>query len=144
MASDSRLVVSVVIENCKAVFEGLKSLVDVGGGIGIVAKVIADAFLEMNCIIFYLPHKKCKEEIPSKEKGGKVIIIEMVLMDRNLEKEDDKSYETQLFFDMLMMVHVSGKERNQQDLTKLFSSADFSDYNIIPMLGLRSIIEVFP
>ncbi|KAH0636389.1 hypothetical protein KY290_036830 [Solanum tuberosum] len=121
MASDSRLVVSVVIENCKAIFEGLKSLVDVGGGIGIVAKVIADAFLEMNCIVFYLPHviercegsknlsyvggnmlkfipsadaillkwvlhdwndeecikilKKCKEEIPSKEKGGKVIII---------------------------------------------------------------------
>ncbi|KAG5586378.1 hypothetical protein H5410_046812 [Solanum commersonii] len=47
----------------------------------------------------------------------------MVLMDRNLEKGNDKSYETQLFFDMLMMVHVSGKERNQQDWEKLFSDA---------------------
>ncbi|KAK4731612.1 hypothetical protein R3W88_024600 [Solanum pinnatisectum] len=142
MASDSRLVISVVIENCKGVFEGLKSLVDVEGGIGILAKVIADAFLEMNCIVFDLPHviEGCKGSknlsyvggnmlkfIPSagaillKEKGGKVIIIDMLLMDRNLEKEDDKSYETQLFFDMLMMVHVSGKERNQQDWAKLFS-----------------------
>lgn len=88
--------------------------------------------------------KKCKDAIPSKEKGGKVIIIDMVLMDRNLEKGDDKSYETQLFFDMLMMVHVFGKERNQQDWAKLISGAGFSDYNIIPILGLRSIIEVFP
>ncbi|KAK6780163.1 hypothetical protein RDI58_022347 [Solanum bulbocastanum] len=190
MASDSRLFISVVIKNCRGVFEGLKSLVDVGGGIGIVAKVIADAFLQMNCIVFDLPHviegcegtknlsyvggdmfkfipsadaillkwvlhdwsdeecikrlKKCKEAIPRKEKGGKVIIIDMVLMDRNLEKGDDKSYETQLFFDMLMMVHVSGKEINRQDWAKLFSGAGFSDYNIIPILGLRSIIEVFP
>ncbi|KAG5613704.1 hypothetical protein H5410_013528 [Solanum commersonii] len=190
MASDSRLVINVVINNCRGVFEGLKSLVDVGGGTGIVAKVIADALLEMNCIVFDLPHviegcegsknlsyvggdmfkfipsadaillkwvlhdwsdeecikilKKCKEAIPSKEKGGKVIIIDMVLIDRNLEKGDDKSYETQLFFDMLMMVHASGKERNQQDWAKLFSGAGFSDYKIIPMLGLRSIIEVFP
>ncbi|XP_015059942.2 trans-resveratrol di-O-methyltransferase-like [Solanum pennellii] len=190
MASDSRLLISVVIKNCRGVFEGLKSFVDVGGGIGIVAKVIADAFLDMNCIVFDLPHviegcegskniiyvggdmfkfipyadaillkwilhdwsdekcikilKKCKDAIPSKEKGGKVIIIDMVLMDHNLENVDDKSYETQLFFDMLMMVHVSGKERNQQDWAKLISGAGFSDYNIIPILGLRSIIDVFP
>ncbi|MCD7467906.1 hypothetical protein HAX54_005608 [Datura stramonium] len=190
MASDSRLVINVVIEHCKGVFEGLKSLVDVGGGTGTVAKAIADALPEINCIVFDLPHviegceasknlsyvtgdmfesvpsadamllkwilhdwsdedcikilKKCKEAIPSKENGGKVIIIDMVLMDRNLEKGEKKSYETQLFFDMLMMVHVSGKERNQQDWAKLFVNAGFSDYHIIPTLGLRSIIEVFP
>ncbi|TMW81118.1 hypothetical protein EJD97_011783 [Solanum chilense] len=169
---------------------GLKSFVDVGGGIGIVAKVIADAFVEMNCIVFDLPHviegcegsknityvggdmfkfipyadaillkwvlhdwsdeecikilKKCKDAISSKEKGGKEIIIDMVLMDRNVEKGDDKSYETQLFFDILMMVHVSGKERNQQDWAKLISGAGVSDYNIIPILGLRCFIELFP
>ncbi|KAK4707317.1 hypothetical protein R3W88_033164 [Solanum pinnatisectum] len=144
MASDSRLVISVVIKNSRGVFEGLKSLVDVGDGIGIVAKVIADAFLEMNCIVFDLPHviEGCEgtknlsyvggdmfKFIPSadaillKEKGGKVIIIDMVLMDRNLEK---------------------GHDKNQHDWAKLFSDAGFSDYNIMPMLGLRSIIEVFP
>ncbi|KAH0639581.1 hypothetical protein KY285_036167 [Solanum tuberosum] len=56
MASDSRLVISVVVKHCRGVFEGLKSLVDVGGGTGIVAKVIADEFLEMNCIVFDLSH----------------------------------------------------------------------------------------
>ncbi|KAL3358848.1 hypothetical protein AABB24_015769, partial [Solanum stoloniferum] len=56
MASDSRLVICVVIKKCRGVFEVLKSLVDVGGGTGIVAKVIADAFIEMNCIVFDLPH----------------------------------------------------------------------------------------
>ncbi|MCD7471929.1 hypothetical protein HAX54_012725 [Datura stramonium] len=190
MASDTRLVASVVIEHCKGVFEGLKSLVDVGGGTGTVAKVIANALPEINCIVFDLPHiiegceasknlsyvtgdmfqsipsadamllksvlhdwsdedcikilRKCKEAIPSKENGGKVIIIDMVLMEHNPEKGDNKSYETQLFLDMLMMVHVSGKERNQQEWEKLFFDAGFTDYNIIPTLGLRSIIEVFP
>ncbi|MCD7471930.1 hypothetical protein HAX54_012726 [Datura stramonium] len=143
MTSDSRLVASVVIEHCKGVFEGLKSLVDIGGGTGSVAIVIANALPEINCIVFDLLHK-CKEAIPSKENGGKVIIIDMVLMEHNLEKGNDKSYEILLFFDMLMMIHVPGKERNQQDWAKLFFDAGFSDYNIIPMLGLRSIIEVFP
>lgn len=32
MASDARLIISIMIEHCKEVFEGLKSIVDVGGG----------------------------------------------------------------------------------------------------------------
>ncbi|WMV46501.1 hypothetical protein MTR67_039886 [Solanum verrucosum] len=56
MANDSLLVISVMIKNYREVFEGLKLLVDVGGGTGIVAKVIADALLEKNCIVFDLPH----------------------------------------------------------------------------------------
>ncbi|KAH0691614.1 hypothetical protein KY289_018972 [Solanum tuberosum] len=158
MASDARLVMSVLIQNGKGVFEGLKSLVDVAGGTGTVAKAIAEAFPQINCTVLDLPHvieglegsknlsyvggdmfnsipsadavvlkwilhdwsdgdcikilKKCKEAIPSKENGGKVILIEIV-MDQN--KDDDKSYETQLLIDMLMMVILSGKERSQQE-----------------------------
>nr|XP_018631797.1 trans-resveratrol di-O-methyltransferase-like isoform X2 [Nicotiana tomentosiformis] len=37
MASDSRLISNVLITECKHVFEGLTSLVDVGGGTGTVA-----------------------------------------------------------------------------------------------------------
>ncbi|KAE9456080.1 hypothetical protein C3L33_12022, partial [Rhododendron williamsianum] len=44
MASDSRLAASVLVKDCKGVFEGLNSLVDVGGGTGTVAKSVADAF----------------------------------------------------------------------------------------------------
>ncbi|XP_059306782.1 trans-resveratrol di-O-methyltransferase-like [Lycium ferocissimum] len=187
MASDARLIMSVLIKNGKGVFEGLTSLVDVGGGIGTVAKAISNAFLELKCFVFDLPHvveglegsnnlsyvggdmfksipsadaillkwilhdwsdddcvkilKKCKEAIPSKENGGKVIIIDIVV---DNQKGDNKSYETQLFSDVLMMVHVSGKERNRQDWAKLFFDAGFSDYKISPILGLRSVIEVYP
>ena len=56
MASDARLVTSVVIDDCKGVFEGLDSLVDVGGGTGTVAKAIADAFPHVECTVLDLPH----------------------------------------------------------------------------------------
>ncbi|KAF7146830.1 hypothetical protein RHSIM_Rhsim04G0071700 [Rhododendron simsii] len=186
MASDARLVMSVVLKDCKGVFEGLNSLVDVGGGTGTVAKAIADAFPELECTVLDLPHvvadlqgsgnlkfvggdmfqaipstdaillkwilhdwsdeesikilKRCKEALPSK--GGKVIIIDMKV--ENEKKGDDDSMETQLFFDMLMMILVTGRERTEKEWAKLFADAGFSDYKITPILGLRSLIEVYP
>ncbi|MBA0780623.1 hypothetical protein Gotri_004702 [Gossypium trilobum] len=56
MASDSRLVNSILIDKCKKVFEGLNSLVDVGGGTGTLSKAIADAFPHLECIVLDLPH----------------------------------------------------------------------------------------
>ena len=85
--------------------------------------------------------KRCREAIPSKEKGGKVIIIDMMMKN---QKGDCKSRETQLFFDMLMMVLVTGKEREEKEWEKLFLEAGFSHYKITPILGLRSLIEVYP
>ncbi|CAK9164795.1 unnamed protein product [Ilex paraguariensis] len=187
MSSDSRLVTSVVIKDYKGVFEGFNSLVDVGGGVGTVAKAIADEFPHLKCIVLDLPHvvadlegtenlsyvggdmfeaippadvvllkwilhdwsdeeslrilKKCREAIPSKDKGGKVIIIDMIVQN---QKGDDESIETQLFFDMLMMIVLTGRERNEKEWAKLFFDAGFSDYKITPILGLRSVIEVYP
>ncbi|XP_027067637.2 trans-resveratrol di-O-methyltransferase-like [Coffea arabica] len=191
MASDARLVCTMVIKNCKDVFMGLNSLIDVGGGTGTVAKAIADAFPHLKCSVLDLPHvvdgsessknlayvggdmfeaippsdavllkwilhdwsdeecvqilRKCKEAIPSKEKGGKVIIIDMLLKSRQNGDDDDnaEAIETQLFFDMLMMVLVKGRERNEKDWAKLFFEAGFNGYKITPVLGLRSVIEVY-
>ncbi|KAJ1412220.1 S-adenosyl-L-methionine-dependent methyltransferase [Sesbania bispinosa] len=56
MESDARLVISVVMEKCNEVFNGVESLVDVGGGTGTMAKVIAKSFPKMECIVFDLPH----------------------------------------------------------------------------------------
>ncbi|KAK7826605.1 putative o-methyltransferase 3 [Quercus suber] len=56
MASDARLVMNVVVDKCKSVFEGLESFVDVGGGIGTVAKAIADTFPDIECTVFDPPH----------------------------------------------------------------------------------------
>lgn len=88
--------------------------------------------------------KKCKEAIEANDnKNGKVIIIDM-MVDNEEAKADDESYETQLFFDMLMMVLVTGRERNEKEWAKLFKDAGFSNYKITPILGLRSLIEVYP
>ncbi|KAF4397142.1 hypothetical protein G4B88_008988 [Cannabis sativa] len=184
MASDARLVTSVVIEKCKGVFEGVERLVDVGGGTGTVAKSIATAFPQIKCSVLDLPHvvadledennlkfiggdmfvevptadvvllkwilhdwndeesvkilKNCREAIyKSKKKSGKLIIIDMNIKNDN----NENSFETQLFFDMLMMALVNGRERNEKEWSKLFKDAGFSRYKITPILGLRSVIE---
>ena len=85
--------------------------------------------------------KNCKEAITSSGKKGKVIIIDMMMEN---ERGDEEAIETQLFFDMMMMVLLTGKERNEKQLAKLFANAGFSNYKITPILGLRSLIEVYP
>ncbi|KDP24057.1 hypothetical protein JCGZ_25714 [Jatropha curcas] len=186
MASDARLVMSIMIKECKEVFDGMKSLTDVGGGPGTMATGLADAFPHLDCVVFDLPHvvaglqdgnnlkfvggsmfeeippadaillkwilhdwsdeecikilKKCKEAIKGR-KGGKLIIVDMVM---GTQKQNNDSIETQLFFDMMMMVLFNGKERNKEEWAKLFSDAGFSDYKITHKLGLRSVIEVYP
>ncbi|KAJ0444807.1 putative O-methyltransferase domain, plant methyltransferase dimerization [Helianthus annuus] len=177
MASDARLVTSVVLEHCGGVFEGLDSIVDVGGGTGTFAKGIAKAFPNISCTSFDLPHvvdglvgsknlsyvggdmfeaipkadalllkwilhdwsdekcvkilKQCKEAIPSKENRGKLIIIDMFV---KVHEGENDLLETQLFFDMLLMTLLEGRERSEEDWAKLFLDADFSDYKIVGII----------
>ncbi|QHO27783.1 hypothetical protein HN873_022106 [Arachis hypogaea] len=77
----------------------------------------------------------------SKGEGRKVIVIDMVVEDEN---SDHESLETQLFFDIMMMVGLKGKERNKEEWANLIFSAGFGNYKIIPILGLRSLIEIYP
>ncbi|KAM7498082.1 hypothetical protein LguiA_022496 [Lonicera macranthoides] len=191
MASDAKLIASVLVNDCGVVFEGLESVVDVGGGTGTLASAVTTAFPQLKCTVLDLPHvvgdlagsenlrfvggdmfeaippanaallksilhdwndeecvkilKLSKEAIPSKEEGGKVIIIDMVVNYSNSQKKDDNSVETQLIIDMLMMVLLNGKERNEKEWAKLFKAAGFNGgFKITPILGLRSVIEVFP
>nr|GEY16515.1 trans-resveratrol di-O-methyltransferase-like [Tanacetum cinerariifolium] len=187
MASDARLLAAVILKDCKGIFEGLNSVVDVGGGTGTIAKCISEAFPNLQCICFDLPHvvkgleggknmsfvggdmfkaipkadallfktvlhnwndeecikimKLSKEAIPTKKNGGKLIIIEIVLKN---EERGNKKLETQLFYDMFMLTLVTGKQRTEKEWAKLFTDSGFSDYKITPILGLRSIIEVYP
>lgn len=55
MFNDARLITSILIHKGKGAFEGLESLVNVGGGIGTLAKAIADAFPHLECTVFDLP-----------------------------------------------------------------------------------------
>ncbi|CAI9754899.1 unnamed protein product [Fraxinus pennsylvanica] len=51
MANDSRLITSVVIRDCKHVFEGLNSMVDVAGGTGTMTKAVAEMFPNLKCTV---------------------------------------------------------------------------------------------
>ncbi|KAG0519769.1 hypothetical protein BDA96_08G015200 [Sorghum bicolor] len=84
--------------------------------------------------------RQCKRAIPSRDAGGKVIIMSIVVGYGTLDKVVK---ETQVLFDMYMM-RYGGSEREEHEWRKIFSKAGFSDYKITPILGFHSIIEVFP
>ncbi|KAK9183369.1 hypothetical protein WN944_026521 [Citrus x changshan-huyou] len=112
MASDSEIMTSFVVKaECKQIFEGLGSLVDVGGGNGSFSRIISEAFPGIKCTVLDLPHvvanlpetdnlkyiagdedglkilKKRREAIASNGERGKVIIIDIVINAR--EEEHD-------------------------------------------------------
>ncbi|KAL8463872.1 hypothetical protein ACS0TY_033714 [Phlomoides rotata] len=133
-------------------------MVDVGGGIRETAKGIADAFPGLKCIVF--DHLRVVDGLEGSENlsfvsgdmlesiprvdaiffknGGKVIVV---VED---QKDDHTATETQLFFDMQMMIQLSSKERTKKKWAKVYYDAGFGNYMITRALGLRSIIEVFP
>ncbi|CAL1356860.1 unnamed protein product [Linum trigynum] len=186
MTNDSKLVGEVLVSRCKDMFDGVTSLVDVGGGAGTMAAAVAKAFPEIKCTVLDRPHvvkdlqgegnlefvggdmflsipqadavllkwilhdwdeencikvlKVCKEAIASPK--GKLIIIDMVVDEKRLGERNFG--EVQLCFDLFMMAMVNGKERTEKEWKRLFSAAGFSNYKISTVMGLRSVIEVFP
>ncbi|KAH7692265.1 O-methyltransferase COMT-type protein [Dioscorea alata] len=188
MASDAGLVMDVVMRSCRDVFEGVESLVDVGGGNGTTAMALKKAFPEMKCTVFDLQHviqgkmeldgvrfvtgdffqsvppasaallksilhgwsdedcvkilKHCKAAISNKDNGGKIIIIDMVI--GAVTDNEVSAVETQLFSDLLMLIAAKGKERNEREWRDIIFAAGFTNYKITPLIGLRSVIEVYP
>ncbi|XP_034586550.1 O-methyltransferase ZRP4-like [Setaria viridis] len=171
MVADSGFIMDIVIKECGDVFRGVSSLVDVAGGLGGVAQAISKAFPNVKCSVLDLSHivadapagtnsamylhlhlhdwgdaecvkilKNCRKAIPPREEGGKVIILDMVV---GAGSSDLKHKETQVLFDLFIMF-VNGIERNEQGWKKIIFDAGFSDYKIIPVLGVRSIVEVYP
>ncbi|KAF5729130.1 putative o-methyltransferase [Tripterygium wilfordii] len=153
MSSDSQLM-NLVIKDCNQIFEGLSSLVDVGGGNGSISRIISEAFPDIKCTVLDLPHvvadltgSKNLEFI-----GGDMFLsippADALLLKANVvineKKEEHELTETKLLFDMLMMVAVTGRERSEKEWEGLFLEAGFSHYKITPLFGLRSLIEVFP
>ncbi|OAY67510.1 Trans-resveratrol di-O-methyltransferase [Ananas comosus] len=214
MACDTRQTAAAVAACCPQVFCGARTLVDVGGGTGTAARMIAEAFPEMKCTVFDLPHvvaaapksdlfnvvagdmfeyippadavllknpitlrptvsqffwdsrndvfnqkklkfnilhdwndeecvkilKQCKKATRANGDGGKVIIVDVVM---DILGDGPQETEFGLVFDVIMMMGVGGKERNEDEWQKIFSEAGFANYKITPMKGAYSIIELF-
>ncbi|KQK05394.1 acetylserotonin O-methyltransferase 1 [Brachypodium distachyon] len=196
MDSDSRFIAEVLLlrtdgggnHHAREVFDGVTSLVDVGGGTGAIASAVAAAFPHIQCTVLDLPHvvaeapddgavrfvagdmfedvppadavllksvmhdwkddecvrilRRCKEAIPTREAGGKVIIINMVVGSGKAGGEAMLE-EAQVVYDLFLMV-FEGREREEHEWEKIFLEAGFSGYKVMPVLGIRSIIEVYP
>lgn len=84
--------------------------------------------------------KNCRKVIPSKEEGGRVIIIDMVL-DPNSKNEKFKK--TQMLVDVVEMLYFNGGEREEKEWVKIFLEAGFSDYEVDITMGVRSVIVVY-
>lgn len=69
-----------------------------------------------------------------------MIVLDMVV---GAGSSNNKHKETQVLFDLFIMF-VNGAERDEQEWRKIIFEAGFSDYKIIPVLGVRSIIEIYP
>ncbi|CAL5032803.1 unnamed protein product [Urochloa decumbens] len=85
--------------------------------------------------------QRCKQAIPARNAGGKVIIIEMVRGSAQGDRRISEMEDIQNVF----MLHISGVERGVNEWKKIFSDAGFSDdYKIMPVLGPFSVIEIYP
>ncbi|KAK3126626.1 hypothetical protein QOZ80_7AG0559530 [Eleusine coracana subsp. coracana] len=187
LGSDSQLTLDFVVTQCGEVFDGVGTLIDVGGGNGTSARVIARAFPHVKCSVLDLPHvisnihpsdgveyiegdmmssipntdavllkhvlhdwndedcvkilKQCKKAILSaKPLKGKVIIIETVVGCPT----KDIMLEAQVTFDLNMMVTTPGQERDEHEWCKIFTAAGFRHHKTRPLLGVLSIIELYP
>jgi len=83
---------------------------------------------------------KCREAI-TKEKAGKVIIVEAVIEEEGEDKLDD----VRLMLDMAMMAHTTnGKERTLKEWSHLLHKAGFNQFNVKPIQAVQSIIQAYP
>ncbi|RZC68101.1 hypothetical protein C5167_031357 [Papaver somniferum] len=55
-AGETRLLTKTLLEDCRDTFQGMDSLVDVGGGNGTTIKAIHEAFPHIKCTLYDLPH----------------------------------------------------------------------------------------
>ena len=69
-----------------------------------------------------------------------MIIVDMVV---GSGPDDIVTRETQVFYDLFIM-GAEGIEREEHEWKKIFMEAGFSDYKIISVLGVRSVIELYP
>ena len=62
----------------------------------------------------------------------------------NEEVDEHDSTTAKLLFDILIMAHANGKERNKKEWENLFFEASFSHYKISSSFGIKSLVEVYP
>uniref|UniRef100_A0A0E0I4T1 O-methyltransferase domain-containing protein n=1 Tax=Oryza nivara TaxID=4536 RepID=A0A0E0I4T1_ORYNI len=103
----------------------------------ILLKAVLNSWDDNSCIKIL---QQCKRAIPTRQAGGKILILNVVI---GHGTPDNTTKEAQVLTDMYMM-RGSGFEREEKEWESVFLRAGLSDYNIMPIIGPVSIIEVLP
>jgi len=104
----------------------------------VLLKYVLHCWDDNNCVKIL---RRCKDAIPARDAGGKVVITEMVLgsgphRDRNIAETEEMH--------SLFLTCITGVGREEHEWKKIFVDAGFSDYKITPVMGPISVIEVYP
>ena len=102
----------------------------------VLVKLVLHHWSDEDCVKILA---QCKKVIPSREEGGKVIVIDILV-----DPSSGPTYEAELLVDVAMMVTTNGRQRDETDWSELFMKAGFSDYKIVKKLGARGVFEVYP
>ncbi|MQM22475.1 hypothetical protein Taro_055528 [Colocasia esculenta] len=87
--------------------------------------------------------RRCREAVSRvRERGGKVIIVDMVMSDG--DGGVDWEVEAQHLLDVYMLANTGGAERTEKEWRRILKAAGFCGCKISPVLGPRSIIEAYP
>ena len=139
-------------------FDGIRSIVDVGGGHGLllatilarnpqmkgtlheVAHVVAGAYI-MKHIIHDWPDDVCIKILKACRKGvnpgGKLLVVDNVIQPGN-------DFAPGKFLDLQMLIFPGGCERTEKQFRELFSAAGWQLSRVIPTAVPESIVEGVP
>ncbi|GJN10164.1 hypothetical protein PR202_ga28233 [Eleusine coracana subsp. coracana] len=136
MVAGSQITMEIILREAgRDIFEGLSSLVDVGGGHGAASAAIAAAFPHIKCRDLDLPH--VVDKAPA---DGTVQFIAGDMF-KFMPKAD--AVLLKALWDLYMM-HLNGVERDERGWEKIIREAGFRDYKVISVPGIFPVIEIYP
>ncbi|KAJ9190569.1 hypothetical protein P3X46_001756 [Hevea brasiliensis] len=148
IAGASKIIVEAVKTSYEEEFNGIETLVYVGG-----SSHIKGINFDLPLVVAKAPEYVGVPHVAGDmfagfppadalilKKKGKVIIIEAVLSPEGSDLFDD----TGVRFDLLMMVQINAKERSEAEWKILLEKAGFPSIRIIKIPALVSIIEAYP
>ncbi|GJN04690.1 hypothetical protein PR202_ga22257 [Eleusine coracana subsp. coracana] len=103
----------------------------------VLLKYVLHCWSDKDCIKIL---RNCKNAIPARAAGGKVIITVMV---SGSGSRDGNASETEEMHS-LFVTGIGGIGREEQEWENIFCDAGFSDYKMTQVMGPVSVIEIFP
>src|ERR1700735_3881172 len=122
-------------------FDGIRSIVDIAGGHGLLLATILKRNTRMKHIIHYWPDDRCDQILKACRKsvnpGCKLLVVDNVIHPGN-------DFSPGKFLDLQMLIFPSGCERTEKQFRALLAAAGWQLSRIIPTAAAESIVEAVP